>query len=94
MIYLKIFADIAAEKGSINSIMRLIIVRHGDPDYEHDTLTAQGHREAQLAAERLSRLEIAAFYVSPLGRALLSKLLSALKKSRFFLRNLHIFSLV
>lgn len=50
--------------------MKLIIVRHGDPDYEHDTLTETGRIEAQCAAERLkAHLEIAAFYVSPLGRA-------------------------
>ena len=28
--------------------MRIIFVRHGDPDYEHDTLTEKGHREAAL----------------------------------------------
>ena len=49
--------------------MKLIIVRHGDPDYEHDTLTETGRIEAKLAAARLSQHEIAAFYVSPLGRA-------------------------
>lgn len=49
--------------------MRLIIVRHGDPDYEHDTLTEKGWREAALLADRLSRLEVKEFYVSPLGRA-------------------------
>ena len=27
--------------------MRIIFVRHGDPDYEHDTLTEKGHREAR-----------------------------------------------
>ena len=49
--------------------MRLLIIRHGDPDYEHDTLTPAGHREAALAAERLCKEQIAAFYLSPLGRA-------------------------
>jgi len=49
--------------------MKIIIVRHGDPDYVNDTLTPQGHREAQLAANRLARLHDASFYVSPLGRA-------------------------
>ncbi len=49
--------------------MRLIIVRHGDPDYEHDTLTEKGWREAALLADRISRLEVKEFYVSPLGRA-------------------------
>ena len=49
--------------------MRLLIVRHGDPDYEHDTLTEKGWREAELLAERLSKLNVKEFYVSPLGRA-------------------------
>ena len=31
--------------------MRIIIVRHGDPNYELDTLTKTGWREAELAAE-------------------------------------------
>ena len=33
--------------------MRLLIVRHGDPDYEKDTLTEKGHREASLLAKKL-----------------------------------------
>ena len=49
--------------------MKLLIVRHADPDYSIDSLTPTGWKEAALLAERLSRLEIAAFYVSPLGRA-------------------------
>ena len=49
--------------------MRIIIVRHGDPNYELDTLTETGWREAELAAEYLAKLRIKAFYVSPLGRA-------------------------
>lgn len=49
--------------------MRLLIIRHGDPDYEHDTLTPTGHREAALAAEKLAKEHIDAFYLSPLGRA-------------------------
>ena len=50
--------------------MKLMIVRHGDPDYEHDTLTETGRAEAEALAERLKmHPETAAFYVSPLGRA-------------------------
>lgn len=49
--------------------MRLLIIRHGDPDYERDSLTEKGWREAALLAERISRMEVKAFYVSPLGRA-------------------------
>ena len=49
--------------------MRLLIVRHGDPNYEIDSLTEKGWREASLLAKRLSKLDIKAFYTSPLGRA-------------------------
>ncbi len=49
--------------------MRLLIIRHGDPDYKKDSLTEKGWREAALLADRISELDVAAFYVSPLGRA-------------------------
>lgn len=49
--------------------MRLIIIRHGDPDYERDSLTEKGWREAELLSERISKLELRDIYVSPLGRA-------------------------
>lgn len=49
--------------------MKLLFIRHGDPDYERDTLTEKGRREADYLAERLSELDIAAFYISPMGRA-------------------------
>ena len=49
--------------------MRILIIRHGDPDYEHDTLTKKGHREAKLLAERLKNEKIDYIYSSPLGRA-------------------------
>lgn len=49
--------------------MKLLIVRHGDPDYSIDSLTEKGWREAEYLAERISKLDVKAFYVSPLGRA-------------------------
>ena len=49
--------------------MKLLIVRHGDPDYSIDSLTETGWKEAELLSSRLSRLEVKAFYCSPLGRA-------------------------
>lgn len=49
--------------------MKLLIVRHADPDYSIDSLTPTGWKEAELLAERLSKLDVKAFYVSPLGRA-------------------------
>lgn len=49
--------------------MKLIIVRHGDPNYTIDSLTEKGWREAELLSERLTKLDVKAFYCSPLGRA-------------------------
>lgn len=49
--------------------MKLVIVRHGDPDYEKDSLTPQGFKEADLVADRICKLDVKAFYCSPLGRA-------------------------
>ena len=50
--------------------MRLIFIRHGDPDYENDTLTEKGWREAKLLKERVCRWDVTEFYCSPLGRAI------------------------
>mgnify|MGYP000433862946 FL=1 len=44
--------------------MKLLIVRHGDPDYSIDSLTEKGWREAELLSEKLSKLDIKDFYVS------------------------------
>lgn len=49
--------------------MRILLIRHGDPDYEHDTLTEKGHREAALLAQAASAMNIDDCYMSPLGRA-------------------------
>ena len=49
--------------------MRLLLIRHGDPDYEHDSLTDTGKIEAQLLAERMKKERPDAWFVSPLGRA-------------------------
>lgn len=49
--------------------MKLLIVRHGDPDYSIDSLTPTGWKEAELLVPRLSKLDVKAFYVSPMGRA-------------------------
>lgn len=49
--------------------MKIVIVRHGDPDYEHDTLTERGKIEAELVSGRISKMKVDYFYVSPLGRA-------------------------
>ncbi len=52
--------------------MKILIVRHGDPDYKHDSLTDRGRIEAELLSERLVKENISSAYVSPLGRAALT----------------------
>lgn len=49
--------------------MKLMIIRHGDPDYSIDSLTDVGWEEARLLARRMASVDVKAFYVSPLGRA-------------------------
>uniref|UniRef100_UPI000A6F5C25 histidine phosphatase family protein n=1 Tax=Clostridium sp. NkU-1 TaxID=1095009 RepID=UPI000A6F5C25 len=49
--------------------MKLILIRHGEPDYSIDSLTEKGWREADLLSQRVSKLSVSAFYCSPLGRA-------------------------
>ncbi|MBQ2582621.1 MAG: histidine phosphatase family protein [Erysipelotrichaceae bacterium] len=49
--------------------MKLIFIRHGDPDYVHDTLTEQGITEAEALIPRMKRIDADFYYVSPLGRA-------------------------
>lgn len=49
--------------------MRLLLIRHGEPDYEHDVLTEKGKVEAELLSHQLVREKIDDFYISPYGRA-------------------------
>jgi len=49
--------------------MKILIVRHGDPNYEIDGLTEKGRREVALLTRRLVRENISKVYCSPLGRA-------------------------
>jgi probable phosphoglycerate mutase len=50
--------------------MRLILIRHAEPDYKHNTVTEKGRREAAALAERVKEWKVADFYMSPLGRAI------------------------
>ena len=50
--------------------MRIIFVRHGEPNYEKDCLTPLGKIQAEAAAERLRDEGIDAIYSSPFGRAM------------------------
>lgn len=49
--------------------MKLLLIRHGEPDYDIDSLTEKGWKEAELLSEKLCNMKIDEFYVSPLGRA-------------------------
>lgn len=51
--------------------MRLIFIRHGDPDYKIDNLTEKGKREVKLLTKRICKWknDVTEFYTSPLGRA-------------------------
>ena len=49
--------------------MKLLIIRHAEPDYSIDSLTEKGWREAHLLADMLVKQHIDDFYLSPLGRA-------------------------
>ena len=49
--------------------MRLIFIRHGEPDYTTDTLDEKGVREAKALAERTKHWDVDRIYCSPLGRA-------------------------
>lgn len=52
--------------------MYLYYIRHGDPDYAHDTLTPLGEEQARALAKRLLTYGVDEVYASPLGRARLT----------------------
>ena len=49
--------------------MEILLIRHGDPDYENDCLTPKGRQEARQLAEALDGVALDDIYVSPKGRA-------------------------
>ena len=49
--------------------MRILLIRHAEPDYSVDSLTPKGRLEAELLSRRLVKVPVRDFYVSPLGRA-------------------------
>ena len=74
--------------------MRIIFVRHGEPNYEKDCLTEAGHLQASAVAERLREEEISAVWSSPLGRAretadVTASLLNLPVQTLDFMRELH-----
>lgn len=50
--------------------MKILIIRHGEPDYKHDSITEKGRREAECLSDWLSKQDSGSFsyYVSPYGR--------------------------
>ncbi len=42
--------------------MKLIFIRHGDPDYVNDTLTERGWKEAEALSKRVSQWDIDKIY--------------------------------
>ena len=50
--------------------MKILLIRHGEPDYEEDGLTEKGKREAAFLAGRIAPMQVKNYYVSPLGRAM------------------------
>lgn len=49
--------------------MKILLIRHAEPDYSVDSLTPKGRVEAELLSRRLLHYDIRDIYVSPLGRA-------------------------
>ncbi|MCR4588213.1 MAG: histidine phosphatase family protein [Lachnospiraceae bacterium] len=49
--------------------MRIIFVRHGEPNYEKDCLTDNGKGQAKQVAQRLKKEGITEIWASPQGRA-------------------------
>ncbi len=49
--------------------MKLIFIRHAEPDYASDSLTTKGKKEAALLGKRAEKWNITQAYASPFGRA-------------------------
>ena len=52
--------------------MVIYFIRHGDPNYAHDSLTELGHKQAATVAQRLTDCGISEIYASSCGRAVLT----------------------
>lgn len=74
--------------------MKIIFIRHGEPDYATDSLTENGKKEALALAERVKKWDVTDFFVSPQGRArdTAAPSLSALNTEAAVLDFLHEFS--
>ena len=52
--------------------MKILIIRHAEPDYENNTLTKKGFVEAEYLSDKLKHSNITHIYSSPLNRAYLT----------------------
>lgn len=52
--------------------MKILMIRHAEPDYPNNTLTKKGFVEAEYLSERLQHSNITHIYSSPLNRAVLT----------------------
>ena len=52
--------------------MKILIIRHAEPDYPNNTLTEKGFVEAEYLSEKLLKSNITHIYSSPLNRAVLT----------------------
>ena len=52
--------------------MRIIFIRHSEPDYINNSLTPKGFKEAELLKDRIINWDVDAFFTSPLERAYLT----------------------
>lgn len=52
--------------------MKILLIRHAEPDYEHNTLTPQGFKEAEALGEAYRDLAFDEVYTSPMNRAKLT----------------------
>jgi probable phosphoglycerate mutase len=50
--------------------MKVLLIRHADPDYRRDTITETGHRQARRLAEELDRYDVGEILSSSYGRAI------------------------
>lgn len=52
--------------------MKIVFIRHADPDYQTDSLTPVGIEQAQALAEYMKDIKVDKIYSSPMGRAYLT----------------------
>lgn len=62
--------------------MKILLIRHAEPDYKNNTLTKKGFIEAEYLSERLKNSNITHIYSSPLNRAVLTAKPTAEKINR------------